>query len=320
VFALPRRAHATHQGAPGTVGAWTATAYSPMSPNPPAAVAHLRRLRASLRPAASNARALTLHVPSVIVIGFSQHAPRPRHDVDCNAPLTTTHITVRGTRLHPLQIPKSCALNPAVQFNWFYPLCCRTPDKTLFVGHAKMNIPESLNGPLGSHRNYLRHIAIANYTAYERLKKKNLEEGHSSTTSKYEEFRLFLNAVESFNNVLDYYYFENERVLAPKHFTVQTFRANVHAASHELRRLSELANAYKHCVRTAGVSKNTTVPWAKDLQQVSLQISIDLGPCAPAVEVAYQFEWPVRDHEDALSHVFGFWVAHLSNPNAVLGA
>jgi hypothetical protein len=31
------------------------------------------------------------------------------------------------------QILNTVALNPAVQFNLFYPACCRTPDKTLFV-------------------------------------------------------------------------------------------------------------------------------------------------------------------------------------------
>jgi hypothetical protein len=40
--------------------------------------------------------------------------------------------TTRGTRGR-IQIPNAIALNPAVQSNKFYPPCCRTADKTLFV-------------------------------------------------------------------------------------------------------------------------------------------------------------------------------------------
>ena len=73
----------------------------------------------------------------------------------------------------------------------------------------------SFKGPLGSHRNYLVHIAFENFVDYERLQKSHTEKKQHSTSHKYKEFRFFLNAVESFNNVLDYFYFEFEEQLSP---------------------------------------------------------------------------------------------------------
>src|SRR5713226_8415132 len=129
-----------------------------------------------------------------------------------------------------------------------------------------MDIPPSLRGPLGSHSGYLKHIALKNVMAHMWTKRKHAEENDSTNSAKYEELRLFLNAIESLNNVLDYFYFENEDQLSARHSTVQSFRSEVHKQHIALHRLSALANAYKHCVRTSGKKKNTELPHAKDLQ------------------------------------------------------
>ncbi len=102
-------------------------------------------------------------------------------------------------------------------------------------------------GPLGGHRNYLTHIALSNCVDYMALKKGHQERGDCSNPAKKKEFRYFLNAIESLNNILDYYFYENENaVLEP---SLQKFKEALHSAHPELKELSELANAYKHCVR-----------------------------------------------------------------------
>src|SRR6267142_717420 len=120
---------------------------------------------------------------------------------------------------------------------------------------------EFFRGPLGSHRNYLTYIALPNSVDYMGLVKGHEETGNVSTSAKYTELRYFLNAVESLNNILEYYFYENEPTISEP--TVQDFKQSVYSTHPELRDLSNLANAYKHCVRESNGRKRTNVPWAK---------------------------------------------------------
>lgn len=167
---------------------------------------------------------------------------------------------------------------------------------------------EMFKGPLGSHRNYIIHIALANQRDYRRMRKKHEEEGRTATPDKYREFRLFLNAVESFNNVLDYMYFEYEGRI--RHRTLETFRSAVHKKYPQLGELSELANAYKHCVR-----RNNDQLRARDVQAPRLNIRVKLGEACPSVTAEYEFPWPVEKHESKLYKVFDFWLEYDRNPN-----
>ena len=112
---------------------------------------------------------------------------------------------------------------------------------------------EFFKGPLGSHRNYLTHIALPNSLDYLASVKAHEETGDASTSAKYKELRYFLNAVESLNNILEYYFYENETVISEQ--TVQDFKQSVYSTHPELRDLSNLANAYKHCVRESNGAK-----------------------------------------------------------------
>ncbi len=169
---------------------------------------------------------------------------------------------------------------------------------------------EFLKGPLGSYQNYLRHIAFRNYFEYVSKKKLHVERGENSTPSKYEEFRLFLNAIEALNNVIDYFYFENESSLTSGFVDLNQFRKKALDLFDELRQLANLANAYKHCVRSPKGKKDESVPWAKDLQRPLLHISIDLKTESPRIDTEYRFEWPIPEYENILSRAFDFWMKH----------
>lgn len=175
----------------------------------------------------------------------------------------------------------------------------------------------AFKGPLGSHRNYLVHVALENFKDYETLKKHNESEGRVGTPDKYKEFRYFLNAIESFNNVLDYAYFEHEDSIKQRHGNVTAFRKAVNTKYPELEKLSALANAYKHCVRTkTGGVKNMDLPWARDLQAPQLTIDISLHESKPTVEVEYDFPWPIAEHEKALNEAFRFWFEYHNRSDA----
>lgn len=65
-------------------------------------------------------------------------------------------------------------------------------------------------GPLGSHTNFISYIALDNCSDYTRLCGLNRENGKDKTPDRFKEMRYFLNTIESFNNILDYFYYEFE--------------------------------------------------------------------------------------------------------------
>jgi hypothetical protein len=176
---------------------------------------------------------------------------------------------------------------------------------------------ETFKGPLGSHKNYIVHVALANGFDYVKLKQKHKEEGRSGMRDKYQELRYFVNALESFNNVIDYLYFEYEERIRHRHGTVGLFRNALHSKYPELRELADLANAYKHCVRTTKTNKkNRTLPWARDLQRPSLNINVELGDTPPSINVDVQFDFPgpLEEHEAKLDKVLKFWLTYHNHP------
>ena len=172
---------------------------------------------------------------------------------------------------------------------------------------------ETFKGPLGSHKNYITYIAFENQLDYLTIKKQHEEDGCSATPDRYKEFRLFLNAVESFNNIIDYLYFEHEDQI--KYQKVDDFRKAIHVKYPELDELSELANAYKHCIRERRGQKNDKLAWARDLQKPILNININLNQFLPLVNAEYKFLWPIEEHESKLYKVFDFWLEYHKNPN-----
>jgi len=171
---------------------------------------------------------------------------------------------------------------------------------------------EIFKGPLGSHRNFINHIAIANYQDYQTLCGLNIDNGKQQTPDKYKEFRYFLNAIESFNNILDYFYYENEAEL--EGVNLNPFKKSVYVKYPELEKISELANAYKHCIRVYHGRKNTELPWAKDLQKPELNVDVKISNSADvSANISYKFSWPIAENEEVIHKVFLFWLDYIQS-------
>jgi len=178
---------------------------------------------------------------------------------------------------------------------------------------------EFIKGPLGSHRNYIAHIALPNCLDYFQLQNRNKELNNLHNASKYEELRIFLNAIESMNNVLDYYYYENETSLSGGNLSA--YRKKAMLKHPVLSRVAELANAYKHCVREYRGKKDKKSLWARDIQRPKFIVNIDLSSMSNAkkkedikVDADYVFEWPIPEHEKTFGDAFEFWRSY-GEPN-----
>jgi hypothetical protein len=162
-------------------------------------------------------------------------------------------------------------------------------------------------GPLGDHRNYLNHIALSNCVDYFALRKHHQERSDSSTSAKYKELRYFLNAVESLNNVLDYFFYEYEGEIG--HSKIRDFIKAAHSKYPELKEVSDLANAYKHCVREfVSGQKRSDLPWAKHLQRTDVLVHVKISRNKDVkVAAEYNFQGPLNEHRESLDRAFKFW-------------
>lgn len=171
---------------------------------------------------------------------------------------------------------------------------------------------ETFSGPLGSHRNYIHQVAIENYHDYKMLCGLNHENGKGKTPDKYKEFRYFLNTIESFNNILEYLYFEHEDEI--RQSNLRNYKKAVWDKYPELEELANLANAYKHSVRESRGNKNPALPWAKDLQKPQLYIDAEVSyETGVQVSVDYQFPWPIEEHQQVLEKTLAFWMAYIQH-------
>jgi hypothetical protein len=179
---------------------------------------------------------------------------------------------------------------------------------------------EIFSGPLGSHANYITHIALPNLIDYEQLKQKNSEEGRAATPDKYKEFRLFLSALESFNNILDYLYYEKKSEI--RQSSLREFKTVIFQKHPVLNDLNRLSDAYKHCIREKFDPKQKKMvaqpdlPWAKDLQSPLVHVNINLRKSKPGATINYEFKWPIEQHENALNEAYRFWLNYHQSPKA----
>ena len=160
-----------------------------------------------------------------------------------------------------------------------------------------------LQGPLGSHLNYITHIALENCQDYFDYTNKQMELGKKQENRKYQGFRLFLNAIESMNNILDYFYYEYHRVC--NWTDMGNIIGKIRNNHRILKDIAHIANAYKHC-RT----KNKSNIHASDLQNTRLDINVNL----PTMDVRVKQGFTSIEDEKLLGEAFAFWVKYLNDP------
>ena len=108
--ALSRRAHGAHRLHSRSTCTCPARATSRMSSTLAPAASPLRRLRATQRPAARAASALTLHAPSVIFISSTSKPPPTRHQPHACVLPTPSHASRNPARIPPHYKSQSAAL------------------------------------------------------------------------------------------------------------------------------------------------------------------------------------------------------------------
>lgn len=181
------------------------------------------------------------------------------------------------------------------------------------INMDKIRIPDSLKGPLGTHKNYIAHIALDNCVDYFRLREKNKEEGNNGTSNQYKELRYFLNAVESLNNIFDYMYFETYKENTEQ--TLNKFKQDYLEKHTELKNISEIANAYKHCIRGAfkngKFTPNKNSLHASDLTENTIHFTVNMSVDRPLTELQYSFKG--IDSEKTLKKAFRYWVNYINN-------
>ena len=178
---------------------------------------------------------------------------------------------------------------------------------TLNQGKSYMT---SFYGPLGGHRNYLTHIALPNCFDYLSLAKQHEEERGGSIQAKYKQLRYFLNAVASLNNTLEDADCELNQGGSASGF--EKFQKIVFEKHPELLALTDLANAYKHCIRRGKRSVNA--PFAKGLQRPESQIAVNISHDRKVqVSADYGFDGPLPEHLKTFHNALQFWFKYHNN-------
>ncbi|MDF7809551.1 hypothetical protein P4E94_19090 [Pontiellaceae bacterium B12219] len=168
-------------------------------------------------------------------------------------------------------------------------------------------IPEFFKGALGSHVNYLTYIALENCFDYLKLVKQHQEEGSKQTPHKYKRLRYFLNAIDSLNNIPEYFYYEHKASQGWTDTPKGNIIGEIRESNDIIREVARIANASKHCV-----SKQPNHPNAADLQYPELKILMS----SENVELNFDFE-SIED-EKIILKAFKFWQEYLENPNKEL--
>ncbi len=169
-----------------------------------------------------------------------------------------------------------------------------------------IQIPNALKGPLGSHLNYLTHIALPNCVDYFELVQQQKEEARDSESNRYMRLRFFLNAIESLNNAPEFFFHENKQQQGWADKQRNSIIGGIRRKHEILKTIAEIANAYKHCITRNEMGMN-----ASDLQTPSLSINIALS--AQTVKVEYDFD--SIESEDTLGEAFRFWMDYLNHPD-----
>ena len=164
--------------------------------------------------------------------------------------------------------------------------------------------PGPFTGPLSDHLNYLSYIALENCVDYFRLVQNAKEKGISGKAIKYKRLRYFLNAIESLNNSLEYFFHDHKADEGWPDKDMKRILREMRQKHRILSDIQQIANAYKHCVR-----HNSKHYHASDLQ--SSVINIDIGQDGTNIKINYV---SIED-ERIMEEAFKFWVEYHNKPD-----
>ncbi|KLV07028.1 hypothetical protein C9I92_24840 [Photobacterium ganghwense] len=162
---------------------------------------------------------------------------------------------------------------------------------------------------LSGHRSYIYHIAIGNIDDYFFLVEQQDEKGNLGQVDMFKRMRYYLNAIESLNNISDYFYHEFKEKNGWSEKQDDKWYARKIRKKHPLiQDVANIANAYKHCVRNG---KNAKLH-ASDLEQAVIKIDIN-----DDVKVSVNYNPQIDD--DLIEKAYHFWLDYLeANDNSIL--
>lgn len=162
---------------------------------------------------------------------------------------------------------------------------------------------DAFRGLLGSHTNYLAHVALDNCVDYFGLVEAQKEECRDETPDRYKRLRYFLNAIESLNNIPEYFFHEYKGQQQWNDSQLNNILGQIRSKHAILRDIEQIANAYKHCIRRKSDDLH-----AGDMQSPLLELSIGSN----GVKVKYSCE-SIED-EEIMGEAFRFWHAYHQKP------
>jgi len=153
-----------------------------------------------------------------------------------------------------------------------------------------------LTGPLSDHQNYLRHIAMANFIDYNNLVRGQESAGKNKVPDQFKRLRLFLNTMESLNNVPEYFFHDVKSSQGWDDKDLNSVLGKIREKHPILRDIEQIANAYKHSIRR----QNRNLQ-ASDMQDMKIKSEFKKGD----FEVSFDFESIVDD--SIASDAWHFW-------------
>lgn len=159
-----------------------------------------------------------------------------------------------------------------------------------------------LNGPLDNHQSYLNHIALENCFDYFGLVERQKKQTTIMLAEKYHRLRLFLNAIESLNTVLEYFFHEQKKLQGWNDHQIINILEIIRKKHPVLYQANHLLNAYKRGEHY-GMKESVAV----DLQATVVSIS--------SIKQKMEIDFNSTKDERIISEAFDFWFEYNQNPD-----
>ena len=159
--------------------------------------------------------------------------------------------------------------------------------------------------PLSSHKRFIAHIVLDNFIDYFHFIdscNKPLNQIES-----YKQLRLFINAIESANNIPEYFFHDVKDKYNWKKEDLRNVLGGIRKKHKILRDIEQISNAYKHCVRN-----NKSDLQADDLESSSMFIHIVDG------NMKIQYKYESIACEDIINKAFKFWYEYHNNSDETI--
>ncbi|KAB2824737.1 hypothetical protein [Aliivibrio finisterrensis] len=159
-----------------------------------------------------------------------------------------------------------------------------------------------LNGPLDNHENYLNYITLENCFDYFGLVESQRKQKSLDLAENYHRLRLFLNAMESMNIVLDYFFHEQKEQQGWNDSQRDLILDRIKRKHPALYDLDKLLNTYKRVEH-----RDMKALVATDLQETVVSIC--------AIKQKIEIDFNSTKDERIISEAFDFWFEYNKDPD-----